>query len=194
MEELDSANQLIYNGLEFHWLQVVKYQGSPDIKIDGALYDVYGYQKWRREKDRPFSRLEFVPNGGQVAVIIGEWFEDADVQQQGAPLLGATNTLANELDSGPRAVAIGAGATQIIPPNASRVRGVSVQNIGTTTIALGKSAALNSALAGAAIILPPGAAANDGNGKTASFDGWQGGIWAVNITGAVAGSVLVSAY
>jgi hypothetical protein len=191
MEELDSGSQLIYNGLDFHWVQVVKYVGAPDIKIEGVLFDVYGYQKWARDKQHPFSRLELIPNGGQVSVIVGQWFEAAEVQQQGGAGQGGANTSTNELDSGP--IAIGPGeVVPIITTNLARARGVTVQNIGNTVIALSKSG-FGAALDGAAILLAPGAAVQDGSGDVATFDGWLGPIFAANVAGGP-GSVLVSAF
>src|SRR3954463_8477986 len=78
MDELDSDSQTIYNGIDYHFLMVAYYDGAPQIKLDGALFDVYGYQKFRRDRDHPYSRLELIPNGGRVVVLVGEEYEDAE--------------------------------------------------------------------------------------------------------------------
>jgi hypothetical protein len=195
VDEFDSNSQLVYNGLEFHFLQVVTYQGAggpeskPALKLDGAQFEIYGYQSFRRHKEHPFRRLELIPNGGRIVVIVGQWYEDAGVNQQGGAALGATNTAINELDSGPIAIAA-AEVVPIIGQNPARIRGVSVQNVGVTAIMVSKT---GGALAQAGVILAPGAAANDGNGGTVVFDGWLGGLFAANVAGGP-GSVLVSAF
>jgi hypothetical protein len=191
VDQLDSASQLLYNGLDFNWAQVILFQGAPDLKLDGSLFDIFGYQNFRRDKDHPFSRLEIVPNGGRLILLVGQWYEDAEVNQQGGPSLGAQNTSINELDSGPIAIAAGE-VRPIILANPNRIRGVTVQNVGTTVIALSKTG-IGAALATASLLLAPGAAANDGNGDVATFDGWQGSIFAANVAGGP-GSVLVSAF
>lgn len=193
MDQLDSTSQLTYNGIEFAFVQVVYYSGAPDIRIDGALYDIYGYQEFRRDKSRPYSRLELIPNGGRIVVLVGQWYEAAEVNQQGGAALGSTNTAANELDSGPVGVPAGAASTLIIPANNGRVRGVTVQNVGLTVIAVSKDPGLLQNLTKGAFLLKADSAANAGNGGFVTFDGWLGPVYAVNVVGGP-GSVLVSSF
>jgi hypothetical protein len=87
VDELDSADQLIYNNVEFHFTQVTYFQGSPQVKIDGAVLGVYGFQQWRHDRDHPFTRLELIPNGGRIVVVVGQWFEDCTTQLPSRPSL-----------------------------------------------------------------------------------------------------------
>jgi len=105
-------------------------------------------------------------------------------------------TGANVVDiaSGPTPVAVGAAATLIAPANPDRVKGVSIRNVGLTTIAISIDPGLTSALVKAVDILAPDSAANAGNGGTTVISGWSGDVYAVNIAGAGAGSVLVGAF
>jgi hypothetical protein len=81
VDQLDSASQAVYNGLDFHFLQVVYWTGTPAIELDGVTLGIYGYQKFRRDKDHPFNKLRLIPTGGRIIVIVGQWFEDAETTQ-----------------------------------------------------------------------------------------------------------------
>jgi hypothetical protein len=190
VDEFDSNDQLTYNGVEVYFVQVVNYQGAPQITLDGQVFDIYGYQSFRRDKSRPFTRIGLVPNGGRVVVIVGQWYEDAGVSQQGGAATGSTNTAVGELDSAPIAIAAGE-VVPIIAANPGRVRGVTVQNVGLTAIAISKVGFAGGNPSG--IILAPGAAVNDGNGDVVTFAGWLGDLFAANVAGGP-GSVLVSAF
>jgi hypothetical protein len=82
VDELDSADQLLYPGVDYNFVQVVFVQNGqelrPHIKLDGTDFEIYGYQKFRRDKNHSFKRLELIPNGGRLVLLVGESFEDTD--------------------------------------------------------------------------------------------------------------------
>jgi hypothetical protein len=86
VDQLDSNSQATYNGVEFFFLQVIYYSGAPSIELDGTTLGIYGYQKYRRDKDHPFTKLRLLPNGGRIVVVTGQWFEDADTVQPSTTL------------------------------------------------------------------------------------------------------------
>jgi hypothetical protein len=85
MQQLKSSDQTIYNNLEFNFLQVVAFTGNPQLKLDGTVFDVLGYQWWKQIRSRPYRRIELIPAGGTVTVIVGDLDELAGISNVATP-------------------------------------------------------------------------------------------------------------
>lgn len=157
------------------------------------LHAVYVLAHYRRRPGKGIEPFE-VYVSGNIAFEYVTSSTDFDIFDGSlSPDNGYDITSVNEVDSGPVAVAAGAASAQIIGPNPGRVRGVTVQNVGVTAVAVSKDPGLLQNLAKADAILNADTAANAGNGGVANFDGWRGPIYAVNVAGGP-GSLLVSAF
>jgi hypothetical protein len=100
VEEFDSDDQLVYNGVEFHVLQVVLLQNGPElrpqIELDGQLFTIFGYQRFRRTREeQPFRRLRLIPNfGGRLVVLTGGFHEYVDTTIDYLDIADATPVVA----------------------------------------------------------------------------------------------------
>jgi hypothetical protein len=103
VDELDSTDQLLYPGVDYNFVQVVFLQNGqelrPQLKIDDVVFELFGYQKFWRNPAYPFKRLELIPNGGRIVVLVGNQYEDVDTV---IPVTGDLSTVIARGTTAPR--------------------------------------------------------------------------------------------